>query len=392
MKLDYYYSSLEELKNHLLENSKQLNKTGGLNEAVEIIKSKIDNGKRIHICGAGRSMEVGMIFGKYLKKNGLSELDENSDAKMPLVYFLRKTRAKPIRKDELIIAISGSGGTPDTIDQIEYMKEKKRGAEVLGITSHLDSRIAELSDYTVRVIGKTKEEKSFWKSRITGDYSPLTVLGTQFELATFLTLQSLANQIYGKTNLEELTSRFDEYITKTMELKQNNISNLLNDLYDERFNYFTNDFPNKVFVVGEGINHFVARMFAMRLEHTGIESALDYSWEERRPGDTLIAITGSGHTKSVYELLGDSIDKKNSMNVGVITCFPKSRCGRLGAENTVQVFGRQSDESVHDVPYYLRNAEISLSELVSACALDSMVTQINNDLRRIDPGKAHADN
>lgn len=54
-----------------------------------------------------------------------------------------------LKKDDLIIAISGSGNSKNIIKAVEYAKEI--GAEVVGLTGYSGGKLKELADYSMHV-------------------------------------------------------------------------------------------------------------------------------------------------------------------------------------------------------------------------------------------------
>ncbi|WP_456473736.1 6-phospho-3-hexuloisomerase [Candidatus Pyrohabitans sp.] len=96
---------------------------------------------------------------------------------------------------------------------------------------------------------------------------------------------------------------------------------------------------NKVFVYGAGRSGLVAKAFAMRLMHLGINvfvvgEIITPSIERE---DLLITISGSGETTSVVNAA--KIAKNVGAKVALITTYPNSSLGRL-ADIVVSVKGR----------------------------------------------------
>ena len=112
--LSSFYSAYEVLLrtakttvNYINENPSNLVKfCNTLNE----IKTR---NKIIHIVGMGRSGKVGMLLGEILKNIGFS------------VSYLGKSFAKPVRRDDVVIGVTGSGWTSFTIRAIQDSIRKK---------------------------------------------------------------------------------------------------------------------------------------------------------------------------------------------------------------------------------------------------------------------------
>jgi len=85
----------------------------------------------------------------------------------------------------------------------------------------------------------------------------------------------------------------------------------------------------RVYVAGAGRSGLVAKAFAMRLMHIGVES---YAIGETitpalSSGDTLVAFSGSGETNSIYDVCETA--KELGGRLCLITAAPTSRISRL---------------------------------------------------------------
>jgi 6-phospho-3-hexuloisomerase len=98
--------------------------------------------KKIFVVGQGRSGFVGRAFALRLMNMGLT------------VYFLGETVTPAAGKDDLIIAISGSGTTKITLTASSTAKEI--GARVVAVTSYPESPLGNLADLAVPIGGRTK--------------------------------------------------------------------------------------------------------------------------------------------------------------------------------------------------------------------------------------------
>ncbi|MBS7655321.1 6-phospho-3-hexuloisomerase [Candidatus Bathyarchaeota archaeon] len=155
-----------------------------------IIKSK-DN--RILVVGAGRSGFAGKSFAMRLMHLGFN------------VYVLGETITPAIGKNDLIIAISGSGTTKLVVTACEIGKEV--GSKIIAVTSYPDSPLGKLADHIVQIKGRAKRvnETDYFLRQITGAHEPLAPLGTIFEISTMVFLDSLIVELMrklGKTEKE----------------------------------------------------------------------------------------------------------------------------------------------------------------------------------------------
>jgi len=109
----------------------------------------------------------------------------------------------------------------------------------------------------------------------------------------------------------------------------------------------------RVFVVGQGRSGLAARMFAMRLVHLGMTAYVvgETVTPAIRPGDLLLACSGSGETKKVL-LDATEAKKAGAIVVGItanrasalgtvadaVVCFPGSS-NKMGPGGTSRQFG-----------------------------------------------------
>ncbi len=95
----------------------------------------------------------------------------------------------------------------------------------------------------------------------------------------------------------------------------------------------------KIFVVGAGRSGLVGRAFAMRLMHVGFSVYVvgETVTPALKPGDVLIAISGSGETRYPITIAQEA--KKIGALVVAVTSFPNSTLGSL-ADAVVTIGGR----------------------------------------------------
>lgn len=153
--------------------------------------------RRILIIGAGRSGLVGKSFAMRLMHLGFN------------VYVMGETITPAIGKNDLIIAISGSGTTKLVVAASEIGKEV--GAKIIAVTSFPDSPLGKIADHVVQIKGRTKaaKETDYFLRQITGVHEPLAPLGTIFEVSSMVFFDSLIVELMrrlGKTE-DELQAR-----------------------------------------------------------------------------------------------------------------------------------------------------------------------------------------
>jgi 6-phospho-3-hexuloisomerase len=100
----------------------------------------------------------------------------------------------------------------------------------------------------------------------------------------------------------------------------------------------------KVFLAGAGRSGLMAKAFAMRLMHIGIEVyVVGETITPNVTGDDLLIIgSGSGETKSLLSMAEKAVSLQAS--VAAVTLFPESSIGRL-AELIVELPGSPKDKS-----------------------------------------------
>lgn len=127
--------------------------------------------RKIFVVGMGRSGFVGRAFALRLMNLGFN------------VYFLTETITPAAEKDDLVIAISGTGMTKLVLSATSAAKEI--GSRVVAITSYEDSPLGQMADQLVTIKGRTKmgwpREEDYLARQILGEREPLSPLGSIFE-------------------------------------------------------------------------------------------------------------------------------------------------------------------------------------------------------------------
>jgi len=141
--------------------------------------------KKIFVVGMGRSGFVGRAFALRLMNLGFN------------VYFLGETITPAAGKDDLVIAISGTGMTKLVVSATSAAKEI--GARVVAITSYEDSQLGQMADQLVLVKGRTKmgwpREEDYLARQILGEREPLSPLGSIFENNCMVFLDGLVVEL-----------------------------------------------------------------------------------------------------------------------------------------------------------------------------------------------------
>jgi len=106
-------------------------------EELDLDKEFLQNLQKIHIIACGTAYHSGLI-GKYMLED-LSNMTVEVDVASEYRY-----RNVPIKEDELVIAVSQSGETSDTLASLR--KAKQKGAKVIAFTNSRGSSIAREAD------------------------------------------------------------------------------------------------------------------------------------------------------------------------------------------------------------------------------------------------------
>ncbi|GAB2557814.1 6-phospho-3-hexuloisomerase [Gracilibacillus alcaliphilus] len=130
----------------------------------------IQTAERVFIAGTGRSGLAGKMFGMRLMHSGYP------------VYIVGETITPSLSSGDLLLLISGSGGTPSLLHYARKAKEIK--AKVALVTTNPQSAIGEECDLTVHIRAATKK-------RLVSEPNTIQPLGSQFDQSAHLLLDAL---------------------------------------------------------------------------------------------------------------------------------------------------------------------------------------------------------
>lgn len=322
----------------------------------------------IHVVGMGRSFRAGMTIGELLKDKGFE------------VSYPGKTLARPIRKNDVVIAVSGSGWTQTTLHNVEA--SILRGAKIVSLVGHERSKLGRLSDIVIKIPGvkEVSKEWSYILKQLNGASSPLAPMGTVNELSAMLVGIGIALSI----SSDEIEKDFIQ-ITKQIVEQGRKVQQKLNKDYhpiEKILDIYRNLISNQVtkrpatYFVGAGLSGIVAHMAAMRFQHLGIKVRQTYDWRFRNAGDVVTILSGSGETHVVLEYA--NMAKKAHMNLIGITGFSDSQLAQV-SDHSLIIEGRntrvsQFEEEVQNVEQF-----IPTFEFITAIVLDSIVAQLAFD-------------
>jgi len=191
---------LKAAADEILAGAEKAIKDLDLNQVEKMITLILEaKDRKIFVVGMGRSGFVGRAFALRLMNLGFN------------VYFLGETITPAAGKDDLVIAISGTGMTKLVLSAATAAKEI--GAKVVAITSYKDSTLGQIADQIVLIGGRTKmgwpREEDYLARQILGEREPLSPLGSIFENNCMVFLDGLIVELMYrmKKNENDLKTR-----------------------------------------------------------------------------------------------------------------------------------------------------------------------------------------
>ncbi|MEM3030242.1 MAG: 6-phospho-3-hexuloisomerase [Candidatus Micrarchaeia archaeon] len=151
-------------------------------ESMEEFVAAVVGAKRVFVMGMGRSGLVARAFAMRLMHLRLT------------VFVVGETTTPAIGKGDLLVVVSGSGSTSSVVAIAK--KARELGARIASLTSYPDSAVGRLSDVIVKIEGRLPEKRHDYPSRqLAGEHEPLTPMGTLFELAAMVFLDTVVEEL-----------------------------------------------------------------------------------------------------------------------------------------------------------------------------------------------------
>jgi 6-phospho-3-hexuloisomerase len=236
---------------------------------------------------------------------------------------------------------------------------------------------------------------NYYERQVAGEPStPLTPLGTLFELRLLFTLLSfIGNIVNGKEvreNYKKLSLLCKEYSPNPKEFE-----NLYWIIPKPRS--VENPLARKTVVLGEGFSGMVGKFFVTRFRHCAKENEerdvsfyTDSGSVSVGKNDLTLIISGSGREK-FYNLA--SKVKRKGTKIGVITSFDNTNLAKI-ADVTILIPGRR-EEKLEGLTssYYPKEPEKSIFELRTLLALESFLYLIGKKegITEEDMKRKHSD-
>ena len=359
--LDSFYSAFELLVKTTKKTVNSINETPS-----QLVKfcNTIQNAKenRIHLVGMGRSGKVGMLFGEMLKNIGYE------------VSYLGKSLAKPVRANDVVIGVTGSGWTNFTTKALQNAILRK--ATILVFTGDEKSLAARLADSIMiipRGYVKLSSSSSNSTEKVTSG-APLTPLGTLFEMTTMAIGFGIISGLREDSTVKGFNEGINNILTavdttlQKIKMDQTPLQQFINSL--EPYSLHP---ENNLFIFGSGLDSIIASISSIRLSHLGIHVKSTYDWRFRQKGDLLISISGSGVSSRTLERVKSA--KTSKMKVLGLTSFPESTLAKK-SNILLEIEGRHEEVSadfqqITDMSYFVPSFEYA-----AAITLDSCVAQI----------------
>ena len=367
-KLSSFYSAFNLLVRTAKRTVNSINeKPSNLVQFCKTLEEARERDKRIHLVGMGRSGKVGMLLGELLKNIGFK------------VSYLGKSLAKPVRADDVVIGITGSGWTRFTINTLQ--ESISRGAKILVFTGDQHSLAARLADSIILIPrGYVKEKFApISHAPLTPvSHAPLTPLGTVFEM----TAMSIGIGVVSGLRDESSVKGFNEGVNEVLRAAEMTLNNIKRDeqplqQFTITLESYSGQLGKKLFVFGSGLDSIIASISSIRLSHLRINCKSNYDWRFRRKDDLLIGISGSGVSTSTLERVESA--KSAHMSIVGLTSFPESELAKQ-SDIFLDIEGRT--EKISADLHQISNLSplIPSFEYAAAITLDSCVAQLAMDL------------
>lgn len=186
------YSLLHYVGTELIGKTAGVLKNATLNDFFALV-DLLDGTQRIFVAGAGRSGLVGRFFAMRMMHLG------------DTVHIVGETTTPAVGAGDLLVAISGSGKTPTIVHVAQLAKAAGAHVACLCLKSSANSPLAELSDLVVKLDRRTNDHmRLVYPVSDSSDLRQnLTPMGTVFELATLIYLESVAAELIRRRKVLE---------------------------------------------------------------------------------------------------------------------------------------------------------------------------------------------
>ncbi|MEN6443542.1 MAG: 6-phospho-3-hexuloisomerase [Methanoregula sp.] len=137
-------------------------------------------------------------------------------------------------------------------------------------------------------------------------------------------------------------------VQEMMQLMASKIRQIANSMPDTDIEKFITELLNaqRIYVMGAGRSGLVAKAFAMRLMHLGLQAYVvgETITPALSPGDVIVVFSGSGKTKTVADIA--ETGKDLGAHICLITANADSRIGKIA--NSIVIIEHQRDDVEDD--------------------------------------------
>lgn len=303
----------DTLNAYMREGNIDLTETGLTEELIRRLE-------RIYIVACGSAYHVGVV-GKYV----IEEL-----ARVPVEVDLAsefRYRNPPITENSLVIVISQSGETADSLAALRLVKEK--GIPTLGIVNVLGSSIAREAEHVMYTYAGPE----------------ISVATTKAYSAQLIAIYLLALQLAsGKGNIDE---KEKERLAAELETLPNKIEKVLED--KDRVQWFATKYANakNIFFIGRGIDYGICLEGSLKLKEISYVHSEGYAAGELKHGTISLIEEG---TLVIGVLTEKELFEKTISNMVEV----KSRGAYLMG---VTIYGNYNIEETADFSVYVPRTE-----------------------------------
>jgi 6-phospho 3-hexuloisomerase len=172
--------------------------------------------------------------------------------------------------------------------------------------------------------------------------------------------------------------KLDEHTKSAMKIIASNVKTVADDLDYSEVEAFITEILNaqktckRVFILGAGRSGLVAKGFAMRLMHLGFNVYVvgETVTPAVESGDLIIAISGSGETRSINEMC--ALAKAKGTRLAIVTSNKESTLGQI-SDTIVVIKGRTKTSDMDFMERQVVGAHISFTPLGTMFEIATMV-------------------
>jgi len=323
---------------------------------------KEQESRRVHIVGSGLSGRIGQLLGESLKDIGFS------------VSIFGDSLALPVRKDDVVLALSGSGWTRFTTGVIEKCIQNK--AKILTLTGDLESKASRLSDKVIRIPIGYQTTDHMNTSDISDWIAPLSPLGAIFELTSLVIGIGIISGVF----MGSCTKGFDDGTFKILEAAEETFTNLTTRSKLRNFiNIFSGYFDKKdqkIFFIGDNLSQIIADMSAIRFQQLFNIVYSRSDWRFRNSEDLLVILSGSGEYRSTLNYVDSA--KKSGMTILSLVSLPDSELAKK-SDIFLKLNCQKNDLRKENLQISTPELYLPIFDYITAVTLEACVAQLALD-------------